>query len=193
MRSLFRPAAVLLGAFTLLTGLLYPVVVTVIAQGVFPHTANGSLVRAGGRVVGSELVGQSFDEPRYFWGRPSATSPYAYDASASTGTNQGPSNPALREAVQRRVAALRTADPGNHAKVPVDLVTASGSGLDPHVSPAAAYYQVGRVARARGIPEARVRGLVEAHVEGRAFGVLGEPTVNVLRLNLALDRLGART
>lgn len=186
--GIFRPALVMFGLLTLITGVLYPLAVTGIAQVVMPSQANGSLILDGDRVVGSALIGQPFDEPRYFWGRPSATGPNAYNAGASTGTNQGPLHPALREAVRRRVAALREADPSNRAAVPVDLVTASGSGLDPHVTPAAAYYQVRRVARARGATEAQVRAWVDAHVEGRTFGVLGEPRVNVLRLNRALDR-----
>lgn len=189
LRSSLRPALVLLALFTALTGVVYPLVVTGIAQVVFPARANGSLIHEGGRPVGSELIGQPFSDPGHFWGRPSATSPHAYNAGASSGSNLGPLNPALAEAVKARVAALRAADPGDDAPVPVDLVTASGSGLDPHVSPAAALYQVRRVARARGLPEERVRALVERHVEGRTLGILGEARVNVLRLNLALDRL----
>lgn len=190
MISILRPAAVLLGVFTLVAGIAYPLAVTGVAQVAFPAQANGSLLEHGGQVVGSALIGQSFDDARYFWGRPSATSPAPYDARASTGSNLGPSNPALIASVGDRVAALRAAHPEHAAEsVPVDLVTASGSGLDPHISPAAALFQVGRVARARGLSEDRVRALVEAHVEGRSLGLLGEPRVNVLRLNLALDDL----
>lgn len=186
MISLLRPAMVLLGLFTLVTGLLYPLAVTGVAQGVLPTPANGSLLVEGGRVAGSELIGQPFDDARFFWSRPSATAPFPYNGAASTGSNLGPSNPALADAVLGRIEALRAADPGNEAPVPVDLVTASGSGLDPHESPAAALYQVGRVARARGLPEDRVRALVERATEGRWLGLFGEPRVNVLRLNLAL-------
>lgn len=190
MLSVLRPAATLLALFTLVTGVAYPLAVTGVAQAIFPAQANGSLVEVDGRVVGSSLMGQPFDDPRYFWGRPSATGPSPYNASASTGSNLGPTNPALATAVRERVAALRAADPEQASMpIPVDLVTASGSGLDPHVSPAAALYQVHRVARVRGVPEDRVRALVEAHVEVRTLGVLGEPRVNVLRLNLALDEL----
>lgn len=191
MLSVLRPAAVLLALLTLLTGLAYPLAVTGVAQLVFPSQANGSVVRADGRAVGSSLIGQHFDGSHYFWGRPSATGPAPYNASASTGTNAGPTNPALQEAVAGRIAALREADPSRAtAAVPIDLVTASGSGLDPHVTPAAALYQVPRVARERGLPEARLRALVEDHVEGRLLGVLGEARVNVLALNQALDALG---
>lgn len=182
-----RPALVLLGLFTLLTGLIYQLAVTGIAQVFFPLQANGSLITDGNDLAGSELIGQPFDDPAYFWGRPSLTSPYPYNGAASQGSNLAPSNPALTELVAARVAALRAADPGNSRPIPVDLVTASASGLDPHISPAAADYQVSRVAAARGLAEEVVRQLVMEHTEGRTFGVLGEPRVNVLQLNLALD------
>jgi K+-transporting ATPase ATPase C chain len=190
MKTILRPALTLLALFTLLLGLAYPALVTGVAQLVAPFEANGSILREGGKAVGSALIGQPFSDPRYFWGRPSATSPTPYNGASSTGSNLGPSNPALRDAVGARIAALRAVDPGNAAPIPVDLVTTSASGLDPHVSPAAALYQVQRVARARGLQEADVRQLVERHVEGSTLGVLGEPRVNVLELNLALDRLG---
>ncbi|MBN8609393.1 MAG: potassium-transporting ATPase subunit KdpC [Deltaproteobacteria bacterium] len=187
MLTLLRPASVLFALLTVLTGVVYPLLVTGIAQLVFPEQANGSLVLRDGEVVGSALIGQHFDDPAYVWGRPSATGTFAYDASASTGSNQGPLNPALREAVASRVAALREASPGSTEPVPVDLVTASGSGLDPHISPAAALHQVSRVARARGVEVSRVRAIVEANVEQRTLGLLGAPRVNVLFVNLALD------
>lgn len=190
MMNLLRPAAVLLGLFTLTTGVAYPFVVTGVAQIAFPEQANGSLILRDGRTVGSALIGQAFDDPRYFWGRPSATSPVSYDARASTGSNIGPTSPALLASVRDRVAALRSAHPEHAGQpVPVDLVTASASGLDPDISPAAALFQVGRVARARGLNKDHVRSLVERSVEGRSLGVLGEPRVNVLRLNVALDAL----
>jgi potassium-transporting ATPase KdpC subunit len=182
-----RASLIVLVVLTVVTGVVYPLVVTGIAQVAFPAQANGSLVVKGGKPVGSALIGQPFDDPKYFWPRPSATSPFPDNAGASSGSNQGPLNPALAQAVQGRVDALRAADPGNTAPVPVDLVTASASGLDPHISPAAALYQVPRVARARNQDPAVVRALVERHIEGRTLGVLGEPRVNVLALNLALD------
>lgn len=186
MWSQLKPAVLMLVVMTLVTGVLYPLAVTGIAQIAFPGQANGSLIERDGRIVGSALVGQPFSDPRFFWGRPSATGPVPYNAGASSGSNLGPLNPALAEAVAARVAALRAADPGNDRPVPVDLVTASGSGLDPHISPAAAEYQVARVARIRGMDPAQVRALVEAHTTPRLLGVLGEPVVNVLALNLAL-------
>jgi len=184
-----RAAVVLLGALALLTGIVYPLAVTGIAQVMFPSAANGSLLVVDGRVRGSSLIGQPFSAPGYFWSRPSATSPVPYNAAASAGSNLGPTNPALVAAVQERVAALRAADPGLTGPIPVDLVTASASGLDPDISPAAALVQVPRVAMARGLPEELLRRLVRTHIESRSFGFLGEPRVNVLALNLALDRL----
>jgi potassium-transporting ATPase KdpC subunit len=182
-----RPALVSLAIFTVLLGVGYPLLVTGVAQAAFPRQANGSLIARGGAIGGSTLIGQPFTDPKYFWSRASATAPAQYNGGASSGTNQGPTNPALVEAVQGRIKALREADPGITAPIPVDLVTASASGLDPHISPAAADFQVRRVARARGLDEGAVRGLVAAHTEGRQLGVLGEPRVNVLELNLALD------
>ncbi len=192
MLSQIRPALVGLAALTLVTGVAYPLLVTGIAQAAFPHQANGSLVVKDGKPVGSQLIGQSFDDPRYFWGRLSATAdangkPLAYNAGASAGSNLGPTNPALVDEVKGRADALAAADPENVAPLPVDLVTSSGSGLDPDISPAAAEYQVHRVAKARGWDDSRVRALVDAHVEERQLGILGEPRVNVLALNLALD------
>ena len=189
MSTMIRPALSLLVLMTLITGVAYPLVVTGVAQVAFPDQANGSLVKAKGVVVGSALIGQPFSQPGHFWSRPSATAPDPYNAAASSGSNLGPSNPALAEAVAARIAALRAADPGNHSAVPVDLVTASASGLDPHISRAAADYQVNRVARALGLPPQRVQALVAEHTEGTLLGFLGEPRVNVLRLNLALDAL----
>jgi K+-transporting ATPase ATPase C chain len=182
-----RAALVSLALLTIVTGLAYPAIVTGIAQVAFPYRANGSLVVKDGKTLGSALIGQPFDDPKYFWGRPSATTPFAYNAGSSSGSNLSPTNPDLVKAVQARVDALRAADPGNTAPVPVDLVTASGSGLDPHISPAATLYQVSRVAKVRKMTPQRVQQLVERHAEGRLFGLLGEPRVNVLALNLALD------
>jgi K+-transporting ATPase ATPase C chain len=191
-----RPALVALVALTLITGVIYPLLVTGIAQVVFPFQANGSLIiGADGQPVGSTLIGQQFDDPKYFWGRLSATGPVPYTAfnadklTGSSGSNYGPLNPALKDAVQTRIDALKAADPTNTLAIPVDLVTASGSGLDPQISPAAAEYQVSRVAKARGLDAAKVRELVGQHTEGRTLGILGEPRVNVLELNLALDGL----
>jgi K+-transporting ATPase ATPase C chain len=182
------PALRMLVVLSLLTGVAYPYLVTGVAQLAFPRTANGSLIVDEGKPVGSSLIGQPFDDPKYFWGRPSATSPMPYNGAASSGSNQGPRNPALADAVKNRIKALRDADPASAATVPVDLVTASGSGLDPHISVAAADYQAGRVARARGLPVEKVRALVSQHTADRTIGLLGEPRVNVLELNLALDR-----
>jgi len=187
MLSNLRPAFVILALLTLITGVAYPLLVTGVAQAVFPLQSQGSLVARDGKLVGSALIGQPFDDPKYFWGRPSATSPFADNASASSGSNLSPTNPDLIKSVQGRVDALRAADPGNITAVPVDLITASGSGLDPHISPAAALYQVSRVARIRKLDPEVVRRLVEQHTEGRTLGFLGEPRVNVLALNLALD------
>ena len=183
-----RPALMTLLLLTIITGLLYPLAVTGVAQALFPRQANGSLIVQNGQVLGSSLIGQPFDDLKYFWSRPSATSPFPYNAAASGGSNLGPTNPALIKAVQDRVATLTAADPDNPLPIPVDLITASGSGLDPHLSPAAADYQVRRVARARGMDEDVVRRLVAEHTEGRQWGVLGELRVNVLLVNLALDR-----
>lgn len=191
MNSVLRPMIVLFAVLTLVTGFVYPAVVAGIGAAVFPQQASGSLVQRDGKVVGSSLISQSFQEPKYFWGRLSATSPMPNNAAASTGSNFGPSNPALVDAAKTRIAALQAADPANQARIPIDLVTASGSGLDPDISPAAAMYQVPRVARERGLDPARVRGMVRAHVEPRQWGLFGEPRVNVLMLNLALDRAPA--
>jgi len=192
----FRPAIVALVILTIITGIIYPLVVTGIAQVIFPYQANGSIITgADGKPLGSALIGQQFDDPKYFWGRLSATGPVPYTAfnadklTGSSGSNYGPLNPALKDAVTARIKALKDADPDTTAPVPVDLVTASGSGLDPHISPAAAAYQVHRVAQARGLDEAQVRELIAQHTEGRQLGFLGEPRVNVLELNLALDGL----
>lgn len=187
INAIFRPALVLFVVLSLVTGIAYPYAIAGIAALVFPREAAGSLVERDGKVVGSLLIGQSFSDPKYFWSRPSATSPMANNAVASSGSNLGPTNPALIDAVKGRVAALRAADPGNNAKVPVDLVTASASGLDPEISLAGAEYQAARVARVRGLPAERVRALVAEQARGPWLGFLGEPRVNVLALNLALD------
>lgn len=188
-RALLRPTLLLLVVFTVVLGLAYPALVTGVAQLAFPRQASGSLLRVGGVCAGSSLVGQAFTRPEFFWGRFSATAPAPYNGAASAASNLAPSNPALRVAVAARVAALRAADPGNTRPVPIDLVTASGSGLDPHISPEAAYYQVPRVARARGLPEETVRRLVGSHIEGWPPGFFGEPRVNVLQINFALNTL----
>jgi K+-transporting ATPase ATPase C chain len=193
MLKQLRPAIVSLVIFTLITGVIYPLVVTGIAQLVFPSQANGSLIVKNGKALGSELIGQSFDDPKYFWGRLSDTGDFPYNAfnaetlTGSSGSNYGPMNPALIKAAQDRINALKAADPGNNTSIPVDLVTASGSGLDPNISVAAALYQVSRVAKARGMTDDAVRALVNKYTSGRQFGIFGEPRVNVLELNLALD------
>jgi K+-transporting ATPase ATPase C chain len=187
MNNIFRPALVLFALLGALTGLIYPMAVTGAANALFPSQAAGSLIVQGGNIVGSKLIGQSFSDPKHFWGRPSATAPQPYNASASGGSNLGPLNPALVDAVKARVEALRAADPGNAAPVPIDLVTASASGLDPDISPAAARYQAARVARARGMSVDQVNALVASHTQAPLWGLLGEPRVNVLALNLALD------
>jgi K+-transporting ATPase ATPase C chain len=191
MKYQLRSALMMLLTLTLLTGVIYPLAVTGLAQLFLPSLADGSLIIRDGKVIGSELIGQQFDDPKYFWGRPSATSPFPYNAAASSGSNLGPTNPAFIEAVRGRVSALRAADPVNDTPIPVDLVTASGSGLDPHMSPAAAEYQLKRVARARGLGENTLRDLVARHTEGRQLGVLGERRIIILKLNVALDDLTA--
>lgn len=192
MKTLFRPALTLFVLLSVITGLIYPLLVTGISQALFPAQAAGSLILRDGKPVGSRLIGQNFTDPKYFWGRPSATSPQPYNAAASGGSNLGPLNPALQEAVAVRVKTLREADLGNTAQVPVDLVTASASGLDPQISPAAANYQAVRVARVRGLPLDVVQTLVVQQTDGRQWGVFGEPRVNVLELNLALDNLQSK-
>jgi K+-transporting ATPase ATPase C chain len=189
MFASFLPSLRMLVVLTMLTGIAYPLLTWGVAQLAFPHAANGSLIRQDGKAVGSALLGQPFDDPKYFWSRPSATSPMPYNGAASSGSNQGARNPALAEAVAARIEALRVADPGNPAPAPVDLVTASASGLDPHISVAAAEFQLARVAKTRGLPPAAVRALVARHTEGRTFGLLGESRVTVVALNLALDRV----
>ena len=187
MRRQLRYAIGFVVLLTLLTGVIYPLAVTGIAQALFRHQANGSLISDNGEIIGSQLIGQPFSDPRYFWGRLSAT---GYDAADSSGSNYGPTNPALLEAIQARIDALKAVDPDNEEPIPVDLVTSSASGLDPDISPAAAQYQVPRVARYRGLSEEQVSALVGRFTKGRQFGILGEPRVNVLKLNLALDELG---
>lgn len=185
--GIVRPALVLFVLLSALTGLIYPMAVTGVVKAAFPAQAAGSLIVIDGTTVGSKLIGQNFSDPKHFWGRPSATAPQPYNASASGGSNQGPLNPALTDAVKTRVEALRAADPGNTAPVPVDLVTASASGLDPDISPAAAQYQAARVARVRGMPLAQVQSLIDGNTQQPLLGFLGEPRVNVLALNIALD------
>lgn len=193
MFAQLRPALVLFVLLSLVTGIAYPLVITEISAVVFPQQARGSFIEKDGVIVGSKLIGQQFDTPEYFWGRLSATGPMPYNGGSSSGSNLGPTNPALADAVKARVEALRAADPGNEKPVPIDLATASASGLDPHISPAAAEYQIARVARARNLPEAKLRELVAKHTEGRSLGLLGEPRVNVLELNLALDAPGTES
>lgn len=192
MIRMIRNTLMSLLLFTVITGFIYPLAVTGLAQVIFPGKANGSIITKNGKPVGSELLGQQFEDPKYLWGRLSATTPYPYNGGSSSGSNLGPNNPDLMKAVKARIQALHEADPGSTAKIPVDLVTASGSGLDPHISPAAAAYQVQRIAKLRGMDEAKVNSLVAANTEGRQFGFLGEPVVNVLKINLALDELGQK-
>jgi K+-transporting ATPase ATPase C chain len=192
MIRILRQAVVCLAVFTVITGVFYPLIVTGIAQLAFPHQANGSLIISNGKAVGSSLIGQSFSNPKYFWARPSATSPTPYNAANSSGSNLGPLNPALIENVKTRIEQLKTADPASKPLVPVDLVTASGSGLDPDISPASAEYQVPRIAKLRDLDESKVRELVAKHNRNRQLGILGEPRINVLELNLALDDLQSK-
>jgi potassium-transporting ATPase KdpC subunit len=189
MLKQLKTALIFLGILIVITGIMYPLFVTGIAQAVFHRQANGSLIEENGTIVGSDLIGQPFSDPKYFWGRLSATSPFPYNAAASSGSNYGPSNPALIDAVQARIDALKAVDPDNNASIPVDLVTSSASGLDPDISIAAANYQVARIARNRGLSQAQVSELVSKYTKGRQLGVLGEPRINVLMLNLALDTL----
>jgi potassium-transporting ATPase KdpC subunit len=189
MLRAFFSATVLFIVLTIITGLIYPLSITGFAQFFFPFESNGSLIMKEGKPIGSILIGQHFDGPEFFWGRPSATQPYPYNASSSSGSNMGPSNPALQRVVRERIAHLKSADPDHSNYIPVDLVTASGSGLDPHISPAAAEYQIRRIAHARKLEESRVSSIVAASIERRQFGILGEPRVNVLRLNMALNEM----
>ncbi len=191
MKNMIRPAVSLFIVLTVVTGVVYPLAVTGVAKAAFPHQAEGSLIVKDGKAIGSSLIGQNFTEPKYFWGRPSATGPMPYNASGSSGSNQGPLNPALVDAVKGRIDALKAADPGNASPIPIDLVTASASGLDPHISVAAAQYQAARVARVRGLSDDVVHAAVTRHSEGRMFGLLGEARVNVLELNLDLDQTPA--
>ena len=187
MNTLLRPAISLLVVFTAITGVAYPLAATSLAQLIFPQQANGSLIEKNGKPIGSSLIGQSFTDAKYFWGRPSATSPNPNNASSSSGSNTGPTNPALIDTIKQRIDALHAVDPTNKALVPVDLITASASGLDPEISPAAAQYQLARVAQARKLSVSQVQALVDQYTSGRTLGILGEPRVNVLKLNLALD------
>lgn len=187
MTTIIRNSLMSLLLFTILTGIIYPLAVTGIAQVIFPQQANGSIIVKNGKPAGSSLIGQQFEDPKYFWGRLSATGPYPYNGASSSGSNLGPNNPNLTAAVEARIKALHEAEPGNTAKIPVDLVTASGSGLDPHISLAAAEYQIKRVAKAKGLDDARIRDIVANNTKGRWLGLIGEPVVNVLELNLALD------
>ncbi|MEC4750089.1 potassium-transporting ATPase subunit KdpC [Methylomicrobium sp. Wu6] len=190
MFKVIKPAAMMLVMLTLLTGVIYPALVTGLAQVLFPGQANGSIIRnSQGKASGSALIGQPFNNSKYFWSRPSTTAPYPYNAGASSGSNLGPTNPALAEAVKARIEAFQAADPDNKSPIPIDLITASGSGLDPHISPAAAEYQVNRIAKARHIDPDKLREMVRSHTEGRQWGFLGERRVNVLALNLALDTI----
>ena len=192
MKRQLLTALIVLVVFTIITGLLYPFVMTGLSQAIFNHGANGSMINVNNITIGSELIGQPFSDPKYFWGRLSATTPYPYNAGSSSGSNYGPSNPALKAEIQARIDALKAADPTNNEPIPVDLVTSSGSGLDPDISIAAADYQVPRVARVRGLAQDIVQALIEKNTQGRQFGFLGEPRVNVLKLNLALDALSGQ-
>lgn len=192
LKQSLRPAVVLFILLSIVTGIAYPLATTALGKWLLPQQANGSLIESEGKLIGSSLIGQNFTEAKYFWGRPSATGPYPNNATASSGSNQGPLNPALAEAVKSRVSALKAADPNNTLPVPVDLVTASASGLDPHISPAAAAYQASRVAKERGLSANSVQALIDDNTEGRQLGVLGEPRVNVLKLNIALDKISAK-
>jgi K+-transporting ATPase ATPase C chain len=188
LKQSIRPAVVLFILLSIITGVAYPLVTTALGKWLLPTQANGSLIEKDGKIIGSSLIGQNFTEPKYFWGRPSATGPYPNNASASSGSNQGPLNPALAEVVKSRVSTLKAADPNNTLPIPVDLVTASASGLDPHISPAAAAYQASRVAKVRGLSASSIQALIDDNTEGRQWGVFGEPRVNVLKLNIALDK-----